>query len=58
MAKELKSTRFILSVEPSFIESVDNWRRQQPDIPSRAEAIRRLVQKALEREEWEREIRR
>jgi hypothetical protein len=32
---------------PSWFSAVDNWRRQQPDIPSRAEAIRRLVLLAL-----------
>ena len=26
-----------------FLRAVDDWRRQQPDLPSRAEAIRRLV---------------
>lgn len=26
---------------------LDDWRREQPDLPSRAEAIRRLVEKAL-----------
>lgn len=43
MDKELKSTRFIFSAEPSLIARIDEWRRQQEDIPSRAEAIRRLV---------------
>jgi hypothetical protein len=26
-----------------FIALVDKWRRQQPDIPNRSEAIRRMV---------------
>lgn len=30
------------------IEAVDAWRRVQPSIPSRAEAIRRLVTLGLE----------
>lgn len=29
--------------------AVDDWRRKQPDIPSRAEAIRRLVNAGLNR---------
>lgn len=36
-----------MSVEPSFLDRVDDWRRKQPDLPSRAEAIRRLVEKGL-----------
>jgi hypothetical protein len=30
-----------------FIASIDEWRRQQPDLPGRSEAIRRLVDEAL-----------
>ncbi len=48
MTKELKSARFILSLEPSLLDRVDEWRRQQPDIPSRAEAFRRLVESGLD----------
>jgi hypothetical protein len=35
-----------LSVE--FLERLDEWRRKQPDLPSRAEAIRRLTTAMLE----------
>jgi hypothetical protein len=28
--------------------ALDEWRRQQPDLPSRAEALRRLVRMALD----------
>lgn len=49
MASPLKSTRFILSVSPDWLDTVDEWRRQQPDIPSRAEAVRRLVDLGLNR---------
>lgn len=34
-------------VVPEWLWLVDNWRRQQPDIPARAEAIRRLVDMGL-----------
>jgi hypothetical protein len=34
---------FQMKVPDSFLETVDDWRRKQPDLPSRAEAIRRLV---------------
>ena len=30
-----------------FLQAVDDWRRKQADIPSRTEAIRRLVDQAL-----------
>jgi hypothetical protein len=31
-----------------FLERLDNWRRNQPDQPSRAEAIRRLTTDMLQ----------
>lgn len=46
-----KTHPFQMRVSPSWLEIIDNWRRTQPDIPSRAEAIRRLVEKALKLEE-------
>jgi hypothetical protein len=48
MADE-KTKPFQMRVSPEWLEIVDNWRRTQADIPSRAEAIRRLVEKGLER---------
>ena len=30
-----------------FLERLDEWRRKQPDMPSRADAIRRLVKLGL-----------
>lgn len=39
---------FQMRVSESFLQTVDEWRRTQPDLPSRAEAIRRLVQIAVE----------
>lgn len=38
---------FQMRVTPEFDAAVDEWRRKQPDIPSRSEAIRRLVDQAL-----------
>jgi len=49
MADELLSVRFEMRATDSWIKLVDDWRRQQPDLPSRAEAIRRLVEQALSR---------
>jgi hypothetical protein len=31
----------------SFLAAIDEWRRHQPDLPPRAEAIRRLADQAL-----------
>lgn len=42
-----KSERFILSVEPEWLERVDRWRATQQPIPSRAEAVRSMVTAAL-----------
>jgi metal-responsive CopG/Arc/MetJ family transcriptional regulator len=39
---------FQMRVDADFLRRVDDWRRQQPDIPSRAEAIRRLVRQTLD----------
>jgi hypothetical protein len=33
--------------QPDQLAAIDDWRRKQPDLPSRAEAIRRLVEQAL-----------
>lgn len=40
---EQRSTRVHLMMSPSELRAVDEWRRAQPDLPSRAEAIRRLI---------------
>lgn len=39
--------RFEMKAPAPWLASIDEWRRQQPDIPSRAEAIRRLVETAI-----------
>lgn len=36
-----------MRVQPVFLATVDAWREAQPDKPSRSEAIRRLVERAL-----------
>ncbi|MTJ81725.1 MAG: hypothetical protein F8N37_12005 [Telmatospirillum sp.] len=42
-----KSEKFNMRVSRKFTEMIDEWRRHQPDIPARAEAIRRLSTKGL-----------
>lgn len=44
---ETKDKRFEMVAEASWLKRVDDWRRKQEPIPSRAEAIRRLVTAAL-----------
>jgi hypothetical protein len=52
MAKEdSSSTRFEMRAPKAWIAKVDDWRRKQPDIPPRAEAIRRLVDETLDKTE-------
>lgn len=46
MADE-KTRPYQMRVTEEWLAKIDEWRRKQPDIPSRAEAIRRLVGKAL-----------
>ena len=38
---------FQMRVSEEFMRLVDDWRRNQSDLPSRAEAIRRLVELAV-----------
>jgi hypothetical protein len=43
MIDEKKDQRVQLVMAPSDVTAVDDWRRKQPDLPSRSEAIRRLI---------------
>ena len=42
-----KTERLEIRVSAEFLEKVDEWRRHQPDIPTRASAVRQLVEIAL-----------
>ncbi len=42
-----KTERFEMRLDEEILSSVDDWRRQQDDVPSRAEAMRRLVELGL-----------
>lgn len=39
---------FQMRLNEEFLAKIDNWRRMQPDMPHRSEAIRRLVESALQ----------
>lgn len=43
----LKTERFEMRLDPSLMEDVDTWRQAEEGTPSRAEAIRQLVELAL-----------
>ena len=34
-------------IQPTLLKRLDDWRREQPDLPSRPEALRRLAEKGL-----------
>lgn len=36
-------TRLVVGMEREMIDAVDRWRGQQPGVPPRSEAIRRLI---------------
>ena len=36
-----------LRIEGPIFDSIENWRRSHPKIPSRAEAVRQLLEQAL-----------
>lgn len=43
----LKSERFEMRMDEATLARVDEWRADQPDLPSRAEAMRRLIEIGL-----------
>jgi hypothetical protein len=42
-----KTERFEMRLDADMIERIDDWRRKQPDLPSRSAAILRLVEVGL-----------
>jgi hypothetical protein len=40
---EMVATR----IQPELLKRLDAWRREQPDLPTRPEALRRLTEEAL-----------
>lgn len=45
--KEEQTERFQMRVSKGFLQKVDDWRRKEPDLPPRAEAIRRMVEQVV-----------
>ncbi|WP_404557795.1 hypothetical protein [Bradyrhizobium niftali] len=44
---EKKDQRIPVMMSSEEVEAIDDWRRQRPELPSRSEAIRRLVELGL-----------
>jgi hypothetical protein len=36
-------------LQPELLSELDDWRRDQPDLPTRPEAIRRIIEEAVRR---------
>ena len=47
---EEASDRLEMRVTPTFLKVIDEWRRREPDIPTRTEAVRRLVAIAVKKD--------
>jgi hypothetical protein len=48
MPKPLKfPTKLLIGFDDDAIQSIDDWRREQADLPNRSESVRRLVAIAL-----------
>jgi hypothetical protein len=45
-----RDQRLEIRVDEEFLARLDDWRRQQPDLPPRARAVRQLVEMALRAE--------
>jgi hypothetical protein len=43
----MKDQRIPVMMSSEEVEAIDDWRRKHPDLPSRSEAIRRLVELGL-----------
>ena len=48
---QTKTQRSLVRMTPDFVARIEAWALAQPDTPSRAEAMRRLIAKALLAEE-------
>ena len=49
--KEKMSETVYVRCSQTMVEALDAWRRTDPDLPTRAEALRRIAAKALKLKE-------
>jgi len=47
---DTKTQKIQIFAPASWLARIDEWRRKQPSIPNRSEAIRLLVDRALQQE--------
>jgi metal-responsive CopG/Arc/MetJ family transcriptional regulator len=47
MADDKKDQRIPIMMSADEVGAIDEWRRKHPDLPSRSEAIRQLVELGL-----------
>lgn len=47
-AKREHDRVFQMRVSDAFLATIDEWRRHEADLPSRAEAVRRLIERGLD----------
>jgi hypothetical protein len=40
-------TKVLIGFDDQQLAAIDEWRRKQSDLPTRSEAIRRIVEKAI-----------
>jgi hypothetical protein len=45
--KEKMSETVYVRCSPTMVDALDEWRRSEPDLPTRAEALRRIAARAL-----------
>jgi metal-responsive CopG/Arc/MetJ family transcriptional regulator len=47
MDSPTNSKRLEIRADQEFLKKLDEWRRKQPDLPNRAEALRRAADQAF-----------
>lgn len=55
-AAQAMTERFEMRLDPTVLGELDSWRAKQNDLPSRSEAVRRLVEAGLEAKGANRQI--
>lgn len=48
--KQVDTMAVTMRVHQSLIKKIDDWRRKQDDLPTRTEAMRRLIEMSIDNE--------
>lgn len=43
--------RVNINLPAELLKKIDNWRRKQPELPNMSQAVRRLLEQAVDRKE-------